>query len=195
MNQLKEGATHAFTIKYEGIVSRIIIPTHISPAYDPAQFVNMPVPFPLVPIDALWDTGATKSVLTHSTVASLGLIPVGKAQIAHAGGTTETSTYAVNIVLPNKVAVVGVLVSECDNVVGNFGAIIGMDIITKGDTAITNLASHTWMTYRLPSALAVDFVEEINKTRYAGVGRNSPCPCGKKDENGKPIKFKYCHGK
>lgn len=26
------------------------------------------------------------------------------------------------------------------------------------------------------------------------IGRNDPCPCGKK-ENGKPIKFKKCHGK
>lgn len=24
------------------------------------------------------------------------------------------------------------------------------------------------------------------------VGRNEPCPCGRKDENGKPIKFKKC---
>jgi preprotein translocase subunit SecA len=27
------------------------------------------------------------------------------------------------------------------------------------------------------------------------VGRNDPCPCGAKDKNGRPIKYKHCHGK
>lgn len=27
------------------------------------------------------------------------------------------------------------------------------------------------------------------------IGRNDPCPCGKFDENGKPVKYKKCHGK
>lgn len=27
------------------------------------------------------------------------------------------------------------------------------------------------------------------------VGRNEPCPCGAKQPNGKPIKFKKCHGR
>jgi preprotein translocase subunit SecA len=30
---------------------------------------------------------------------------------------------------------------------------------------------------------------------YKGVGRNDPCPCGKKKEDGTPVKFKHCHGK
>jgi uncharacterized protein YecA (UPF0149 family) len=27
------------------------------------------------------------------------------------------------------------------------------------------------------------------------VGRNDPCPCGAKHADGRPIKFKHCHGK
>jgi len=27
------------------------------------------------------------------------------------------------------------------------------------------------------------------------VGRNDPCPCGAKKEDGTPIKYKHCHGK
>jgi hypothetical protein len=30
------------------------------------------------------------------------------------------------------------------------------------------------------------------KRRWPKVGRNEPCPCGKKDGDGKPIKFKKC---
>ena len=32
-------------------------------------------------------------------------------------------------------------------------------------------------------------------TDYKKIGRNDPCPCGAKDKNGKPIKFKKCHGR
>lgn len=33
-------------------------------------------------------------------------------------------------------------------------------------------------------------IDEVPK-----VGRNDPCPCGAKDANGRPIKYKRCHGK
>jgi uncharacterized protein YecA (UPF0149 family) len=26
-------------------------------------------------------------------------------------------------------------------------------------------------------------------------GRNDPCPCGAKNSDGRPIKYKHCHGK
>ena len=35
--------------------------------------------------------------------------------------------------------------------------------------------------------------EQVVKKR-SEVGRNDPCPCGKKDENGKPLKYKKCCG-
>jgi preprotein translocase subunit SecA len=31
--------------------------------------------------------------------------------------------------------------------------------------------------------------------KFKGVGRNDPCPCGAKNKDGHPIKFKHCHGK
>ena len=33
------------------------------------------------------------------------------------------------------------------------------------------------------------------KEAFEKAGRNNPCPCGAKDDNGKPIKFKKCCGK
>ncbi|HEY9586187.1 MAG TPA: preprotein translocase subunit SecA [Candidatus Paceibacterota bacterium] len=32
-------------------------------------------------------------------------------------------------------------------------------------------------------------------SEFAGVGRNDPCPCGAKHPDGRPKKFKHCHGK
>ncbi len=37
--------------------------------------------------------------------------------------------------------------------------------------------------------------EKIKNAEGNKVGRNEPCPCGAKKENGTPIKFKHCHGK
>jgi preprotein translocase subunit SecA len=34
-----------------------------------------------------------------------------------------------------------------------------------------------------------------DEDRFKGVGRNDPCPCGAKNVEGKPIKYKKCHGK
>lgn len=34
-----------------------------------------------------------------------------------------------------------------------------------------------------------------NDKRFDDVGRNDPCPCGATKDNGKPLKYKYCHGR
>lgn len=183
----------AFTIKYNGLTNRIVTDIGISQAFDPAK---PPLPLPQTcNTTALWDTGATASMITEATAKALGLIPSGVIHINHAGGTSLSNSYLTNFYLPNKVCVAGVSVSECPNIAGQFGAIVGMDIISKGDFSITNHNGKTWMTFRVPSIQPADYVIEANRTLYAGTGRNEPCPCGKKDRDGKPIKYKFCHGK
>jgi len=192
---MKEKVTNfsAFTIKHNGIANRIVTAIRLSKAFDPA---NPPTStFAQYETTALWDTGATKSVVTEATARALGLTPVGTTLVNHAGGSSSHNTYLINFYLPNNVCVYGVLVSECPDIAGSFGAIIGMDIISQGDFSITNCNGQTWMTFRVPSIQPIDYVIEANKITFAGVGRNDPCPCGKKDaNNGKPIKYKYCHG-
>ena len=62
--------------------------------------------------DALWDTGATKSVITDVTALALNLTPVGSAMVGHAGGISPSNTYLVNFLLPNNVGIPGVLVTN-----------------------------------------------------------------------------------
>ncbi|MGC1188380.1 MAG: aspartyl protease family protein [Candidatus Acidiferrales bacterium] len=181
----------AFTIKYAGYTNRIITAVSITAAYDPS---NPPTPPPAqVPTSALWDTGATGSSITPSVVKNLGLTPIGSQVVNHFGGTSTKNTYLVNVFLPNSVTIVGVVVTECEET-AQFGFILGMEIITKGDFSITNVANQTWVSFRVPSMTGIDYVQEANKMRFAGVGRNDPCPCGKQDAGGKPVKFKKCHG-
>ena len=187
---------HALTRKFSGLTSRIITPIIIASPFDPA---NPPDPLPKhYETIGLWDTGATNSVITTETVTSLGLIPVGTVQMNHAGGSSLFNTYLVNFLLPNNVGIAGVRVIECPKIVENIGAIIGMDIIRLGDFAITNVNGQTWMSYRIPSVEHIDYVsqaEQLTKKELSKTPRNAPCPCGKKDLQGKPIKFKKCHGK
>ena len=65
--------------------------------------------------------------------------------------------------------------------------LVGMDVICNGDFSITNLNGRTWMSFRIPSCAAIDYVAEATKLTYAGVKPNDLCPCG----SGK--KYKRCH--
>ena len=177
----------AFTVKANGTLNRIITDIAVRPAFDPASPPNPPPP--RIATKALWDTGATKSVISHDPVKSLGLTPVGTTNVNHGGGSSRSPTYLVNFDLPHKVGVTGALVTEFPAPAdGSFGAIVGMDVICLGDFAITNVSGRTWVSFRTPSCAAIDYVVEANKLTFAGVGRNDPCPCG----SGK--KYKKCHG-
>lgn len=176
---------HAFTLKHSGLVRRIVVDIKLSVAFD----INNPPPIspPLLPVKALWDTGATGSVVTPSTAAKLGLVATGVKNSNTAGGVRPAKTYVVNIYLPQGVAFDGMQVSDCVDT-GGFEAILGMDIISQGDSVISNHNGETWLTFRVPSSGTTDYVVEAHRALFAGVGRNAPCPCG----SGK--KFKHCHG-
>lgn len=179
---------NAFTIKYNGIADRIITEISLTQVFDPHN-PPMPPP-PLIPTSALWDTGATKSVITPSIAAALGVVPVGTVLMNHAQGASQCNTYLVNLYLPNRVLVPGVLVSECKDT-AHFGAIVGMDIIGQGDFSITSVNGETWVSFRIPSIAGIDYASEANKIRaalHSSPGRNDPCPCGSRK------KYKRCHG-
>jgi hypothetical protein len=185
----------ATSLYFNGISRQLITPVGLTIAFDTALYDGKPCPYKINNKKGLWDTGATGSVLTAAVVSELGLIPTGSTMVVTAGGTEQTNTYLVNIYLPNYVCVPGVPVSETKHIVGDFDVIIGMDIISKGDFAVTNYNSKTCMSFRIPSIQKIDYVIEANKITYAGVNKYEFCPCGAKDSNGKRIRFNECHGK
>lgn len=176
----------AFTINSPGLLNRIITRIEVTEAFDPKG--GTPTGLHRVDTTALWDTGASASVISSEVATTLGLVPVGIVRVNHAGGVGQSKTYIVNFMLPNMVCIVGVEVTEMPHVPGGIGALIGMDIISQGDLSITNLGGKTCMSFRMPSCHVVDFVAEANRNFDATVGRNDLCPCG----SGR--KFKRCHG-
>ena len=101
-----------------------------------------------VVVKAIWDTGAYGSVISPKVARELGLIPVGVKPIQTANGTYEAYAYVVDMMLPNKLVIRGVEVSESDLKVCD--ALIGMDIISMGDMKITNSPT-TKFIFRIPA--------------------------------------------
>ena len=111
---------------------------------------------------AVWDTGATSSVITPHVVSECGLKPTGRARVNGVFGTEETDTYLVSVNLPNNY-----LVSSISVPLGRLGlgvdVLIGMDIISQGDFAITSRYGRTKFSFRCPSRSDIDFVAESDR--------------------------------
>jgi len=158
----------AFTTKsLGGLLNVLKNQCGISLAFDPTAGGTQP---PVVQFDAIWDTGATNSCVTQAVIDGCGLVATGMAEVHGVGGTTIEETFLVNIYLPTGVGFGGVRVTR-----GRFiGAdiLIGMDIMSQGDFAVTNHGGTTKFTFRIPSQKHIDFYEQHQAlTQQFGKGK------------------------
>lgn len=179
----------SFTCEYTGIVPRLITECGVCEAYIDVPGGQHPNGFK---VRALWDTGASCTTISKNIVRELGLIPIGFGDVFHAGGSGKAGVYKINVLLPNNIEFPAIRVLDSD--LYGFDILIGMDIISQGDFAVTHSDGKTTFTFRIPSIEKLDFVDNRSKTTSPvvtskKVGRNEPCPCG----SGK--KYKHCCGK
>jgi predicted aspartyl protease len=156
------------------------------------HFLAGPVPnIPFHECKAIWDTGASATVITNRAVAAAGLKPVSMTMTRGVHGEKMANVYLASLRLPNNVVFNALRVTEGD-LGPDVDVLIGMDVISMGDFSVTNLQGKTTFSFRLPSMQRVDFttlplpkpaptISHNNKP-----GRNDPCPCG----SGK--KYKQC---
>ena len=189
-----QSPTVAFTSAYDGLSNVLINEVHISSAFKLSS-PQITRPANAKKYQALWDTGATGSVITKKVVDECGLKPIGITNVHHAKGIDTSHVYLVSVFLPNNVCFSSLRVTEGD-LVGDVEVLIGMDIISRGDFAVSNMDGKTVFTFRMPSLERIDFVQQtknLPKTRSVSpspkVGRNDLCPCG----SGK--KYKKCCGR
>lgn len=178
----------AFTIEHEGISNQIKTDCGICELFNPELNKG---PHPEVKhFTALWDTGATGTVITKNVVDQLGLQPTGIVNVFHANGSTIMNTYLVNVFLPSNVGIHSVVVTE-GNLTG-MDVLIGMDIINQGDFSISNFDGKTVCSFQVPSLKKIDYVDDMNKKDHTPIvkqkvlGRNDLCHCGSK------LKYKKC---
>ena len=149
--------------------------------------------------EAIWDTGATGSVISTDLANKLKLTPIGKTKVSTAGGVFEVNKYILGLRLPNNLQIQNVMVSS-----GNLGVgvdfLIGMDIITLGDFSITNLNGNTMFSFRFPSCESINYVEKAKqfqkkdlekqlKFMEKEMKKGGKCSCGSGRQ------FRYCHGR
>ena len=111
---------------------------------------------------ALWDTGSTMTVISDELASKLNLEPVGEMVAETAGGRYKANKYILSLHLPNRLNIENVMIAS-----GKLGPgidiLIGMDIITLGDFAITNYNNKTVFSFRFPSSEVIDFVKNNKK--------------------------------
>ena len=152
MNKIK-----AFTHNYTGLTTELETRCRVC-AYNP-NVQHETNSQKIIKFKALWDTGAMASVISTNVVNSLELKPIGKARVFHANGESTVYTYLINILLPNGIEFPSLLVTE--GLLSDTDVLIGMDIISKGDFAITSFDGDTKMSFQIPSTHDIDFVQEL----------------------------------
>ena len=108
---------------------------------------------------AQWDTGATNTCISEEIAKRYNLKPVSMVQSKTPSGTLIAPTYFIDIILNNEVIFKNW--SVMGSKIGSQGidVLIGMDIISKGDFAISNFNGKTQFSFRLPSQEDVDYKE------------------------------------
>ena len=147
----------AFTVKYSGRTNVLQSEVAISAAFDPTIVVKVNRP-QSVKAMAIWDTGASCSVISKNLAQKIGLVPSGKTTITGVNHTTLENTYLVNVYLPNNVCAGYIRIAEVPALSGGADVLIGMDIIGEGDFSLYLENGCSVMNYRLPSIGGTDYV-------------------------------------
>lgn len=108
---------------------------------------------------ATWDTGASVSCISRSLVEKMELEPDGMERIVTPSGSPVVDWYYVDVMLPHHVIVPNVVVCEAELDQQGFDMLIGMDIILRGDFAISNVENSTVFTFRMPSKERADYTK------------------------------------
>jgi predicted aspartyl protease len=151
----------ALTITAPGISQSILMPVVIRQAKSLCRRFNLPSE----PVDvyALVDTGASNTCVSKRLADRLNLEVIGDGMMDTAGGLYETNQYYIDLLMRNNVSFTDIRAMEFTSN-KMFDILIGMDILTLGDFAITNANHRTVISFRVPPGTEhIDFVAEAKR--------------------------------
>jgi predicted aspartyl protease len=132
---------HSATYAYTELVDAILTPIELfSDVYDEISGYLT---------NALWDTGAMLSVISPEIVSKLNLDIVDTIKIAGINGESLAEVAIISIHFPNGAVIKDVRVAIC-NMSPENEMIIGMDVLTQMDIAITNGGGQTQFSFVIP---------------------------------------------
>ena len=152
------GSAHSFTIRSDQILRILATKAKVSPAFDPLVREAHPS---FSEFRAVWDTGSTGSVISQKVVETCRLQPIGMTRAQTAAGERNCEVYLINLMLPNGVGFPRIHVTKMD-LGPRTDLLIGMDIITRGDFALTHKNGKTCFTFQCPSLEEIDFTKPSN---------------------------------
>ncbi|MCQ2350657.1 MAG: retroviral-like aspartic protease family protein [Paludibacteraceae bacterium] len=99
--------------------------------------------------NALWDTGATQSLISSRVVKALKLKPIDEVVVSGIDGAENHSVYLVHLGIPEGYVVPELEVIGQDGI--DYDVVIGMDIMSCCDIAFSNKDGVSVFSFRLPS--------------------------------------------
>lgn len=100
-------------------------------------------------VQAILDTGVTDSMGTQDVVKALQLEPIAHQVVQTCNGPFESELYLVNFQLSDKITHTGIAVAR--GIVDGGQALLGLDVILKGDLCIVNDDKGILLEYVMPS--------------------------------------------
>jgi hypothetical protein len=137
---------NAITYRYNDTTREITTPIYVSMLdKNSLEFV------------AVWDTGATNSVITLEVAKRLNLCSEGSTVINGVTGSQIVDSYLVTFTLPNGFSK-DIFATSCTEAIG-CDVLIGMDIISMVDFAITSGQHGTTFSFKTPHGKEIDFMQ------------------------------------
>jgi len=133
---------YALDAEYKKIVREITTPVSLFSSHASAEGK-------CVKTSAVWDTGATHSVLSPKIVKELGLLPIDSCLVRGINHDQISDIVIASISLTDGLLLTGKRFSVND--IPGADVLLGMDIITKGDFVINNADGQTLFSFVIPS--------------------------------------------
>ena len=132
-----------FSVSYNGVVDAVTCAVAIAQTEPFEESAGS-----YLRCNAMWDTVAMFTVVSRRIVEKLALDPIDRGVAYTVQGSYDASVYLLDLMLPNRMLVKALRVSEGD--FDDCDILVGMDVIRLGDFNVTNL-HNTVFSFRIPS--------------------------------------------
>lgn len=132
---------------FEGRNTRITSDVSVHRVHEELQ---KPIGYGLT-VSALWDTGASVSVISKETAENLKLKPLNQVSVFTGSGILQTTTYSVFLGIKSNSGAILFQKIKVNEFPGHpyFDFLIGMDVITRGKFSIDCRTGDTLFTFQI----------------------------------------------